>query len=65
MKVSEVIKRLEELKEELGDVEVGLYMEDIDGTQCGIDEINEIDVSTDANNGNPEIYIAYKINKED
>ena len=59
MKVSKVIERLQELKDQLGDVECDMYMEDIDGTQCGVDEINEIDISTDENGENQEIYIAH------
>lgn len=59
MKVSEVIKRLNELKKELGDVDCEIYMEDIDGTQIGIDEINEIDISTDEEGLDAAIYIAH------
>lgn len=59
MKVSEVIKRLNELKKELGDVDCEIYMEDIDGTQIGMDEINEIDISTDEEGLDAAIYIAH------
>lgn len=59
MTVNEVIKRLQELQEQLGDVDCDLYMEDIDGTQCGVDEINEIDICTDENGQNAAIYIAH------
>ncbi len=65
MKVSQVIKRLQELQEQLGDVDCDIYMEDIDGTQCGVDEINEIDISTDENGQNPAIYIAHMNPKEE
>ena len=60
MKVIDVINRLKELKKELGNVEVELYMEDIDGTQLGTDSINEIDISTDEEGMNPAIYIAHR-----
>lgn len=63
MFVQDLINRLEELKAELGNVEVELYMEDIDGTKCGLDDINEIDISTDYV-GNKNIYIAHT-NKEE
>lgn len=59
MKVSKVIERLQELKNQLGDVDCDMYMEDIDGTQCGVDEINEIDISTDGDGKNQAIYIAH------
>lgn len=63
MYVEDLIKRLQELKKELGNVEVELYMEDIDGSQCGVDSINEVDISTDENN-EKHIYIAHIIEKE-
>ena len=61
MKISELIKRLEELQKQIGDVEVELYMEDVDGTECGMDCITEVDISTDANGENPAVYIAHRI----
>lgn len=60
MIVSELINKLQELKNQMGDVEVELYMEDIDGTECGMDCINEVDISTDAEGLNPSIYIAHR-----
>lgn len=59
MKVKNVIERLQEFEKKLGNVEVEMYMEDVDGTQCGVDEINEIDISTDENGENQAIYIAH------
>lgn len=59
MLVSEVIKRLQDLKNQLGDVDCDMYMEDIDGTQCGVDEINEIDICIEEGGENPSIYIAH------
>lgn len=41
-----------------------MYMEDIDGTQCGVDEINEVDISTDYE-GNKAIYIAHRNSEEE
>lgn len=64
MKVQALINRLEELKKELGNVDVELYMEDIDGTQCGVDSINEVDISTDGNGENKAIYIAHRVYNE-
>ena len=58
-----MINRLEELKKELGNVEVELYMEDIDGTKCGVNTINEVDISTDPD-GNKAIYIAHIVDNE-
>lgn len=63
MKVSEVIKRLKELKKQYGDIECDMYMEDIDGTECGVDDINEIDISRDMEGNIVSIYIAH-INPE-
>ncbi len=63
IKVQELINRLEELKKELGNVEVELYMEDIDGTKCGVNTINEVDISTDPD-GNKAIYIAHIVDNE-
>ena len=60
MLVQDLINRLEELKSELGNVEVEIYMEDIDGTECGIDNINEVDISMDVRGKNKAIYIAHK-----
>ncbi len=57
MKVSEVINRLTELKEKWGDKECMLYMEDIDGTKTGLDEINEIENTLE---DDPVIYIAHR-----
>lgn len=57
MKVSEVIKRLTKLQEKFGDVECMVYMEDIDGTQTGLDEINEIENTLDVD---PVIYLAHR-----
>lgn len=58
MLVNELIERLNELKEEIGNVEVELYMEDIDGTQCGFDDINEVElISKDFDK---IIYIAHR-----
>lgn len=59
MLVEELIKRLEELKEKVGNVEVSIIIEDLDGTETGLQEINEVEISTDENGENKEIYIAY------
>lgn len=59
MKVEELIKKLEELKSKLGNVDVTVIVEDIDRTNTGILPINEVDISTDADGSNPEIYIGY------
>lgn len=59
MKVEELIKKLEELKSKLGNVDVTVIAEDIDGTNTGILPINEVDISTDIDGSNPEIYIGY------
>ena len=64
MKVEELIKKLEELKKEVGNVEVTIIVEDIDGTETGIQEINEVDISTDGNGEDKEIYIGYFYQKE-
>lgn len=64
MKTTELINRLKELQKQLGDVEVELCMEDIDGTECGMDCITEVDISTDENGENPAVYIAHRIDKE-
>lgn len=63
MLVDELIKRLEELKSEVGNVEVTVIVEDIDGTETGIQEINEVEISTDVD-GNEEIYIGYFYNND-
>ena len=63
IKVQELINRLEKIKKELGNVEVELYMEDIDGTKCGVNTINEVDISTDPD-GNKAIYIAHIVDNE-
>lgn len=60
MLVSEVIKRLQQLQEEYGDVECDILYDDYNYSS-GIDKINEIDVCFDDEKGtNPEIYIAHK-----
>lgn len=64
MLVDELIERLNELKKQLGNVEVELYMEDIDGMVCGIDDINEVDISTDQDEVK-NIYIAHRAGKEE
>ena len=64
IKVQELINRLKELKKELGNVEVELYMEDIDGTKCGVNTINEVDISTDGNGEDKKIYIAHIVDNE-
>ena len=38
-------------------------MEDIDGTKCGVNTINEVDISTDPD-GNKAIYIAHIVDNE-
>lgn len=66
MTVSKVIERLRELQKQVGfDVDVEMYMEDIDGTQCGVDEITDINFATDEHNENPTICIAHFNNKEE
>ena len=60
MKLNECIKRLKELEKELGNVDVEMYMEDIDGTQLGMDSVTEIDISTDTEGLNPAVYIAHR-----
>lgn len=60
MLVEELIKRLEELKKEVGNVEVSIIVEDIDGTETGMQTINEIDISTNVDDEtDKEIYIGY------
>ncbi len=60
MLVEELIKRLEKLKEEVGNVEVSIIVEDIDGTETGMQTINEIDISTNVDDEtDKEIYIGY------
>lgn len=63
MLVDELIKRLEELKSEVGNVEVTVIVEDVDGIETGIQEINEVEISTDVD-GNEEIYIGYFYNND-
>lgn len=63
MLVDELIKRLEELKSEVGNVEVTVIVEDVDGTETGVQEINEVEISTDVD-GNEEIYIGYFYNND-
>ena len=65
MLVEELIKRLEELKNELGNVEVSVFIDDCDGTSTGILPINEVDISTDKNGEDKEIYIAYLYQNEE
>lgn len=65
MKIKELIKKLEKLKNKIGDVEVNVIIEDIDGTKTGILDINEVDISTDINGENPKVYIGYFYDKED
>lgn len=64
MKTSELIKRLKEIQEQIGDSEIEIYMEDIDGTECGMDSINEVEISTNESGENPSVYIAHRIDKE-
>ena len=61
MKVSEVIEKLNKLKEKFGDLECMVYMEDIDGTETGLDEINEIENTLE---DEPVIYIAHRNEEE-
>ena len=63
MKIEELIKRLEELRNELGNVEVSIIIEDIDGTETGFQDINEVDISINPND-EKEIYIGYFCDKE-
>lgn len=65
MKIKELIKKLEKLKNKIGDVEVNVIIEDIDGTKTGILDINEVDISTDINGEDPKVYIGYFYKKED
>ena len=64
MKINEVVEKLKKFEKEIGNVEVDLYMEDIDGIVLGFDEINEINISTDTDGENPHIYIAHRVKKE-
>lgn len=60
MLVENLIKRLQELRNELGNVEVSIIIEDCDGTETtGFQDINEIDISMDIDGNNKEIYIGY------
>ena len=63
MLVDELIKRLEELKSEVGNVEVTVIVEDVDGIETGVQEINEVEISIDVD-GNEEIYIGYFYNND-
>ena len=58
MKVEKLIKRLEELRNELGNVEVSIIIEDIDGIETGFQDINEVDISINTDD-EKEIYIGY------
>lgn len=59
MKVKELIKRLQELEKEVGNVDVQIIVEDIDGTETGLQEINEVDISIGTDEDDKSIYIAY------
>ena len=59
MKISELINKLNKLKEKWGDKEVMLYIEDIDDSQLGLDDINEVDFTLE---DDPVIYIAHRNN---
>lgn len=67
MKVNDLIKKLQELQKQIGyDVEAEIYMEDINGTECGIDDINDVNISTDEHDEDPAILIAhFNKNKEE
>lgn len=56
MKVSEVISKLQELQNKWGNIECMICMDDIDGTQLGLDTINEIENTLE---DEPIIYIAH------
>ncbi len=59
MKVKELIERLQELEKEVGNVDVEIIIEDIDGTSTtGFQEINEVEIGRDADD-DKSIYIAY------
>ena len=59
MKVEELIEKLKELKKELGNVDVDVIIEDIDGTETGFLPINEVNISKDENGNNAGIYLGY------
>lgn len=59
MFVQELIDRLQELKEQVGNVEVEICMDDIDGTSLGLNDINEVDISTSPIDHDKKIYIAH------
>ena len=59
MKVEELIEKLKNFKSKLGNVNVDVIIEDIDGTKAGFLPINKVDISKDENGNNPEIYIGY------
>lgn len=59
MKVKELIERLQELEKEVGNVDVEIIIEDIDGTETtGFQEINEVEIGRDEDD-DKSIYIAY------
>ena len=59
MKVEELIEKLKELKKELGNVDVDVIIEDIDGTETGFLPINEVAISKDENGNKAGIYLGY------
>lgn len=59
MLVQELIDRLQKLKKEVGNVEVEICMDDIDGISLGLNDINEVDISTSPIDHDKKIYIAH------
>lgn len=58
MKVSEVVKSLNGLRDEVGDVEVEIFMDSVDGTKYRTESIDEIDILIGLNK--LAIYIAHR-----
>lgn len=64
MLIRELINKLQKFEDKLGNVEVLLYMDDIDGSQCGFDDINDINITTDCFGEDVKVYIAHKFELE-
>lgn len=59
MKVEELIEKLKKIKNEVGNVDVDIIVEDIDGTETGFLPINEVAISKEENGNSLEAYIGY------
>ena len=59
MKVEELIEKLKKIKNEVGNVDVDIIVEDIDGTETGFLPINDVPISKEENGNSLEAYIGY------